>query len=99
MVISFTSSLLPVLAQVAGAILGLLSLALVPPAHGTIMIVSIAGDGVAEIANAALPTGARIARRGPGDHSLIVVGDRDRLIGLSRRGLIPLAAPDIVCGA
>ncbi|MBD8546963.1 hypothetical protein [Sphingomonas sp. CFBP 8760] len=99
MVTSFTPSLLPMLAQVAGAIVGLLSLALVPPAHGTILIVSIAGDRVAEIANAALATGARISRRGPGDHSLIVIGDRDRLIGLSRRGLIPLAAPDILCGA
>jgi hypothetical protein len=99
MVTLFDSSKLPVLAQVAGAIAGLLSLALIPPAHGTILIVSITGDRMAEIADAALATGARIARRGPGDHSLIVVGDRDRLIHLSRRGLIPLAAPAILCGA
>lgn len=98
MVTPFTSCLLPVVAQVAGAIAGLSSLALIPPAHGPILIVSIAGDRTADIANAVLATGARIARRGPGDHSLVVVGDRDRLIGLSRQGLIPLAAPAILCG-
>lgn len=99
MVTPFTSCVLPVLAQVAGAIASLSSLALIPPAHGTILIVSIAGDRPADIANAALATGARIARRGPGDHSLVVVGDRDHLLGLLRRGLIPLAAPAILCGA
>jgi hypothetical protein len=87
------------LAQVTAAIAGLTSLALVPPANGPMLVVSIKGDRTADIANAALATGARIARRGPGDHSLVVIGDRDRLMRLVRQGMIPLAAPAMLCGA
>ncbi len=95
----FTFCLSPVLAQVAAAIAGLSSLALVPPANGPMLIVSITGDRTADIVNAALAAGARIARRGPGDHSLVVIGDRNRLIGLARQGMVPLAAPAMLCGA
>jgi hypothetical protein len=90
---------LPLIGQSFAVAIGIAILALVPPAHGTILLVSATRQPVAEIANAALAAGALIARRGPGDHSLIVVGDRNRLFRLSRRGLIPLAAPAILCAA
>ncbi len=90
---------LPVLVQTLAAFAGIAILALAPPAHGTILLVSATRQPVAEIANAALAAGALIARRGPGRHSLIVVGDRARLLRLLHRGLIPLAAPAILCAA
>lgn len=98
MVIPFSSGVWPIMMQVTGTVMSLLLLALAPPAHGTILLVSLAGAPLADIANAAMATGARIARRGPGAHSLVVFGDRARLIHLSRQGLIPLAAPNILCG-
>lgn len=93
------TTIVPVLGQMTAALSGLLSLALMPPVHGNIVLVSITQRPIADIANAALASGALIARHGPGGHSLIVVGDRDRLIGLIRQGLIPLAAPAALCAA
>lgn len=90
---------LPIVGQSLATLAGIATLVLVPPAHGTILLVSATRQPVAAIANAALAAGASIARRGPGDHSLIVVGDRDRLLGLWRDGLVPLAAPAILCAA
>lgn len=98
MVTPFSTAMLPVLAQVVGAIAGLSTLALFPPARGTILLVSLTGQSVGGIADAAIAAGGRIARRGPFDHSLVVVAERARLIGLSRRGLVPLAAPAMLCG-
>lgn len=99
MVSASSTSLAPLVAHIALTIAGVALLVLTPPASGSIVLVGIGDWSAGSIATAAIGRGARIAGRGPGDHSLIVIGDRDRLLPLIRHGIVPLAAPAILCAA
>lgn len=75
------------------------ALALAPPARGTMLIVSLAGEDAATIAGWAATGNTRILGTGPLPGSLVVAGDRDVLLADAdrHRGLL-LLGPAAECG-
>ena len=75
------------------------ALLLVPPAHGRILLVPILPGSGSHLAADMIVQGARLVAPGPTSGSLVVDGDRDRIMaGLLRRGVIPMSAVLVDCG-
>ncbi|QGP80706.1 hypothetical protein [Sphingobium sp. CAP-1] len=74
----------------------LLSLAVIPPAHGAMLLLPITGELKADMVTSVIARGAvPLGRSGRG---LIVRGDRSRLAGLiATHRLLLLAAPERLC--
>lgn len=64
--------------------------ALMPPTHGTILIVSLSGQGRGEITRWAIAQGAQPLGFGPWSNSLVVTGNRTALLAgaLSEHALL-----------
>ncbi len=75
------------------------ALVLAPPAHGRILLVPLMPGSGVHLAADVLARGARLVAPGPIGGSLIVDGDRDRIVaGLLRRGVVPVSATVLDCG-
>lgn len=71
-----------------------------PPARGTMLLVSTTGLPLAPIFDRAAAAGARPIGMGPLPSSLLVFGDRDRILATTLpAGIIALAAPSALCGS
>jgi len=86
-------------AQIAIALGLFVALAVAPPERGALLILPLEGQSQGELAALALTHGASLLRRGPIGSSLIVSGDRDRLIwSLARDGVLTLNGGAAGCG-
>lgn len=86
-------------AQAAIGVFALAALALTPPAHGRMMIVSLHGQSSGQIAAWAVRDEVQMVGSGPFPGSLIVQADAGALAGKAlRHGDIVLAAPAAGCG-
>lgn len=75
------------------------ALLLAPPAHGRILLVPIWPGSGSHLAADMVDHGARLVALGPTRGSIVVDGDRDRIVpGLLRRGVIPMSAVLVDCG-
>lgn len=75
------------------------ALVLVPPARGPILLVPIMPGSGSHLAADMIAQGARLVAPGPTRGSLVVDGDRDRIVaGLLRRGVVPMSAVLVDCG-
>ena len=75
-------------------------LAVAPPARGALLILPLGGYSQAELTTLALAHGASLLGRGPMASSLIVYGERDRLVWpLVRAGVLTLNAGAAGCGS
>lgn len=71
-----------------------------PPARGTMLLVSMTRLPVALISDRAAAAGAQPMGIGPLPASLLVFGDRDRILAKALpAGIIALAAPASLCGS
>lgn len=70
----------PVSLQAGLALAAIFLLALMPPAQGNILIVSLAGQGRGAIAHWAIDHDARLVGAGPLPNSLVVAGTRGLLV-------------------
>lgn len=87
-------------AQVGGALTALAALAFWPPAHGRMLVVPVAPGMDAGLAALVIERGALLLGPGAFPGSLIVLGDRDRVMrGMLGHGVIAIAAPSMLCGA
>lgn len=79
---------------------GVLSVvAAAPPAQGTMLLISTTGLPQRAILDHALAADARIAGAGRLPASLIVIGDRGRILAEALpAGIVAIAAPDALCG-
>jgi hypothetical protein len=85
-------------AQILVALALFASLALMPPARGTIMLIPIGARAQGELAMLAMAHGASLVQRGPFPESLIVYGERARLFApLTRAGVLVLAGGAAGC--
>lgn len=84
--------------QIGASVLGLVALALVPPARGRMVLVPLWPGGAVRLAAAAVERGARLVATGPVAGSLVVEGERARLAPLLARGVVPLSATALDCG-
>ncbi len=74
-------------------------LALAPPARGRILMVPVWPGSARHLAADLVDRGGRLVAAGPIAGSLVVDGDRDRLIGgLIARGVVPMSAMLVDCG-
>lgn len=90
---------LPLAAQCALILFGLLGLYAVPPASGRMLLVPLTDDARAAVAPIAVAQGAMLITKGPWPGSLLVEGQRDQLgPALLRRGVIALSAQMGGCG-
>lgn len=88
---------LPIQLGLAACVLPALLLA--PPARGRILLVPILAGSGSHLAADMVGRGARLVAPGPTDGSIVVDGDRDRIMpGLLRRGVIPMSAALVDCG-
>lgn len=91
---------LPLTAQCALVLFGLLGLYAVPPASGRMLLLPLTHEAEATVAPIAVARGARLVAKGPWPGSLLVEGDRDQLVlALLRQGVIALSAQMGGCGA
>lgn len=89
---------LPLAAQCALILFGLLGLYAVPPASGRMLLLPLTDGARASVASVA--AGARLVAKGPWPGSLLVDGERDMLApALLSRGVIALSAQMGGCGA
>lgn len=73
---------------------------LAPPAYGRILLVPVLPGSGSHLAADMVARGARLVAPGPTGGSLVVDGDRDRILpGLLQRGVIPMSTVLIDCGA
>jgi len=87
-------------AQIAGALLIFLWIALAPPAEGNILLIPVARQSEAQIVALALEQGASLVQRGPMPSSVIVYGKRDSLFApLARAGVLMVAGGAVGCRA
>lgn len=84
--------------QIGASVLGLAALALAPPARGRMVLVPVWPGSAVRLAAAAMERGGRLVATGPFAGSLVVEGERARLIPLLARGVVPLSATAIDCG-
>lgn len=81
---------------VAGA---LTAAAAAPPAQGTMLLISTTGLPQRAILEHAVAAGAQIAGSGRIPASLLVIGDRGRILAEALpAGIIAIAAPGALCG-
>lgn len=86
-----------IVVQVALAALALLAVAIMPPAHGRMLLVPLDGGPIDPRAvNAAQAT---LLSPGPLPGSLVVDGDRQLLAGFWARRVLVLAAPAALCSS
>ncbi len=72
---------------------------LTPPPHGAMLLVSVSGLSTGAILNLAATAGATPLRAGPLRASLIVFGDRNRLLAAGLpAGIIALSSSAAPCG-
>ena len=91
---------LPLAAQSILPLLGLVGLYAYPPATGRMLLVPLTYEARAALVPVAVAQGARLVARGPLAGSVLVEGDRVRLVPpLLRRGVIALSAQMGGCGA
>lgn len=89
----------PLAAQVLLALFGLAAFAFTPPKRGAMLLVPLTREARADMPALAVAHGALLLGQGPGGGSLIVRGDRARLVGaLLQHSIIAVAAPEILCG-
>lgn len=94
-----TSSLLLPAVQAAIGASGLTALAVAPPAHGKILILSLTGETVADTARWATAAGAKVVGTSTGG-SLLVEGRSSALSSEAmRHGSVLIAGRNIECGA
>jgi len=86
-----------VVAQIAGAIGLFALLALTPPARGTILLIPVSVRARADLPLVALSHGASFVQRGPFPASLVVEGERTRLLPLAADGIIAVAGGAAGC--
>ena len=85
-------------AQIFGALLVLLCIALAPPAEGNILLVPVGHQAQGKIAALALAQGASLVQRGPLPSSVIVYGKRDNLfLPLAHAGILMVAGGAVGC--
>lgn len=73
--------------------------ALAPPTQGRILLVPLLPGSDAHLAADMVDRGARLIAVGPTGGSLVVDGDRARIMpGLLSRGIIPMSAVLVDCG-
>lgn len=91
--------IMPLVAQSLLALAGLAALAFAPPASGAILLLPLTAQARADLPGVAVRGGARLIGQGPVAGSLVVRGERARLgAALLRRGILPVAAPAMLCG-
>ncbi|KRB82768.1 hypothetical protein ASE00_12130 [Sphingomonas sp. Root710] len=91
--------MMPLFAQLLLALAGLAAFAFAPPASGAILLLPLTAQARADLPGIAVRSGARLIGQGPVAGSLVVRGERTRLgAALLRRGIVPMAAPAMVCG-
>ena len=74
-------------------------LALAPPAHGRMLVVPVWPGSGRHLAADLVGRGGRLVAPGPFAGSLVVDGDRARLVdGLIARGVVPMSAVLVDCG-
>lgn len=89
----------PLAAQILLGLFGLATFAFTPPERGAMLLVPVTREAQAQLPALAVAHGALLLGRGPGGGSLVVRGDRARLVGaLLRHSIITVAAPAILCG-
>jgi hypothetical protein len=94
---SRTSRVLMIQCAIACLVLAVVTLA--PPARGSILIVSLSGEGPDEIARWASARDARLIAVGPGKHSLVVTGSRAALwSAAARHGGLLISGMAAGCG-
>jgi len=87
-------------AQIAGALLVFLLIALAPPAEGNILLVPVARQSEGQIVALALTRGASLVQRGPLPSSVIVYGKRESLfVPLAGAGVLMIAGGAVGCRA
>jgi hypothetical protein len=79
--------------QIAAAIVGLLAMALWPPASGSMTIVPIDGSDVNRVLVRAVAGHAQVMGRGWLPGSLVVRGDRTAIAALFATGSVVMLAP------
>lgn len=90
---------LPMAAQCALILFGLLGLYAVPPANGRMLLLPLTDEARAAVAPIAVAQGALLIAKGPWPGSLLVEGRRDQLApALLRQGVIALSAQMGGCG-
>ena len=85
-----------VAAQFGLAVLALAGLVFAPPARGRLLLIPL-GSGV-PVAAIAVESGARLIGPGPLRGSLIVIGQRVRLVRAAGWRLMMTSAPELLCG-
>lgn len=88
------------LIQTGAVIAAMVGFAFAPPARGRMLLVPLSPGSAAALPAAAVNGGARLLGVGPIAGSLVVVGQRARLNGVSLAdGVIILSAPPLLCGS
>lgn len=86
-------------AQALVITMSLVMIALTPAPRGPMLLISTTGLPESAILNHALEADARLLRSGPLPASLIIEGDRERVLSsLLPIGIIAIRIPDILCG-
>ncbi|WP_235399079.1 hypothetical protein [Sphingomonas sp. SRS2] len=74
--------------------------AFAPPVRGAMLLVPLTTRARADLPGLAVRRGALLLGQGPVAGSLLVRGERARLgTALLRRGIVLIAAPEIICGS
>lgn len=85
--------------QLGAVLVAVPALALAPPAHGRMLLVPVWPGSAAHLAADIVDRGGRLVAPGPTAGSLVVDGDRDRILpGLLARGVVPMSAVLVDCG-
>lgn len=88
-----------IVAQCAIALVGLVVLALTPPATGRMLIVPLLGGNGGSAVRLAIDHGASLVAAGPFSGSVVIMGDRARLEPAAwSAGMMMVAAPPSGCG-
>lgn len=89
---------LPLVTQIAGAVLALAVLAFAPPDRGRLLVIALPGTSAPALLPRLVDADARLIARGPLPGSYVVDGSVARLRHAIGRALI-VAAPRSGCGA
>ena len=85
-------------AQIVGALLVFLCIALAPPAEGNILLIPVGHHSEGQIVALAQTQGASLVQRGPLPSSVIVYGKRGSLfMPLARAGVLMIAGGAVGC--
>lgn len=88
-----------VLGQIALVVIGLVSLALSPPAMGRMLLIPLTERGKAHMLSHALLAGGSLIARGPVAGSYVVYGDRSRIApSVYADGVLTVKGSGTLCG-